>query len=111
MKQTIHFSDFVQAFRNSDRANQFSREALATIFDRIEEYERDGGKEVELDIIAICCEWTEDTAENIEKEYAIDRSQYEKYSDDGQVECVMQYLWDNTDAIELDNGNIVYINF
>ena len=108
MKQTIHFSDFVQAFRNSDRANQFSREALAAIFDRIEEYERDGGQEVELDIIAICCEWTEDSPESIAENYGIDHTAKGR---DEIAEMVIQYLLDNTDAIQLDNGFIVYINF
>ena len=53
MKQTISFYDFERAF-NSIRPDNFSRGGLRALFDYLEEY----GSST-LDVIAICCEFTE----------------------------------------------------
>lgn len=58
MKQTINFTTFANAFRNSDRAEQFSYEALELIYDYLEECDSD----YEFDMIGICCEFSEDSA-------------------------------------------------
>lgn len=112
MKKTINFYDFVQAFADAGRTEQFSREALASIFDYIEQAERDAGEELELDVIAICCDFTEATPQDIIKDYDINPADHEdEFVDDGLTKIVLEYLWDNTQAFELDNGKIVYVNF
>lgn len=109
MKKTINRSQFIQAFSDAGRANQFSREALNAIFDWMENYEDETGEQIELDVIAICCEWSEDSPENIADQYGIETS-----DDDGRelADRVLEFLHDNTGAaISLDNGCIVYIQF
>tara|TARA_A200000159_G_scaffold19764_1_gene16356 strand:- start:36 stop:332 length:297 start_codon:yes stop_codon:yes gene_type:complete len=59
MKQSINFYDFRQAFRQHERDNQFSHEGLSTLFDMLEDYEQDTDEEIELDVIALCCDFTE----------------------------------------------------
>ena len=59
MKQTINFNDFCTAFTRYGRDNQFSYEGLVTIFEMLEQYEEDTDQEIELDVIAICCDFTE----------------------------------------------------
>lgn len=59
MKQTINFYDFSNAFHKADRGDQFTYSGLRAIFDYIEEYEDSADEEVELDVIAICCEYSE----------------------------------------------------
>ena len=59
MKKTINEDQFVQAFKDYGRENQFSREALKALFEYIEEYEDSTGEEIELDVIGLCCEFTE----------------------------------------------------
>ena len=59
MKQTVYFDDFKQAFKQMGRENQFSYEGLTTLFDMLEEYEQDTGEELELDVIALCCDFSE----------------------------------------------------
>ena len=54
MIQTINVYDFVAAFRGLDRADQFSREGLRLLFDYLE----DADPAIELDVIAICCEYS-----------------------------------------------------
>ena len=106
MKQTINFTTFANAFQNSSRAEQFSYEALELIFDYIEEYERDTGEEVELDVIAICCDWAEDTPEAIAGYYDIDLNGVDE---DDIPQAVMDFLCDNTTAYETTSGSIVYV--
>lgn len=59
MKQTITFSQFTDAFRDMGREEQFSYEAKQALFDYLEEYEEATGEDIELDVIALCCEYTE----------------------------------------------------
>jgi hypothetical protein len=63
MKITVTEQIFLDEFRNSSRADQFSRNALVAIFNYITEAEgdvpADEGSEIELDVIAICCEYVE----------------------------------------------------
>ena len=65
MKKTIDKHDFIQEFRNYNREDNFSREGLEALFDYMEQYEEETGLEIELDVIAICCEYTE--YENIQE--------------------------------------------
>lgn len=59
MKTTINEYQFEQAFVKAGRGEQFSREALKALFEYLQAYEDDGGEEIELDVIALCCEFTE----------------------------------------------------
>ena len=58
MKQTINFDQFYNSFQVF-RPDNFSRAGLKALFDYLEEYERNTETEIELDVIALCCEYTE----------------------------------------------------
>ena len=64
MKQTIDLYDFMDAFREMDR-DYYSYEAYQALFEWYEELDPD----FELDVIAICCDWTEYTPEELENDY------------------------------------------
>ena len=60
MKQTINEYQFRDAFLMSEeRKNTFTYDALTALFNYFEELEADTGEEMEFDMTAICCEWTE----------------------------------------------------
>jgi len=59
MNRSISFCDFQDAFRDYDRKENFSYDGLKALFDYLEQYEDDTGKQVELDVIALCCDYTE----------------------------------------------------
>ena len=69
-----HHFDFRDAFRRMDRVDQFSYEGAQLLFDYLESYEQDTGERIELDVIALCCDYTEDDAEAIAQSYNIDIS-------------------------------------
>ena len=60
MKQRVNSFDFVNAFKKSDTyKNQFSNLGLYYLYKHLESYEEDTGEELELDIVAIACDFTE----------------------------------------------------
>lgn len=75
MKTTITFSAFVDAFHNMGRDIQFSYEAKRELFDYLEQYEQDCGEEIELDVIALCCDYAESDINTIIQDYGIDVSE------------------------------------
>ena len=58
MKQTINFSQFCDNF-GGDYKNNFSYEGKKALFEYLENYEEETDTEIELDPIALCCEYSE----------------------------------------------------
>jgi len=65
MKKTINVYDFERAFAEMDRKDNFSYEGKKALFDYIESIEEDTGEEIELDVIALCGDFSE--YENLEE--------------------------------------------
>ena len=109
MKQTINKFQFREAFR-SLRPDNFSYDGLGLLFDYFESLEDDIGEQIELDVIAICCDWAEDTPEGIASNYSIDISGLE---DASEIEyTVLEYLQDHTQVAGVtESGSIVYQQF
>ena len=85
MKQTVNIYDFERAFKNCDRDN-FSYEGLKALFEYLEEYEDSTGEELELDVIALCCEYAEyDSLKELNNDYGTKYSQIEQVEDKTQV--------------------------
>ena len=59
MISTISKHEFQDAFRKMGRKDQFSYEGQLALFEYLEQYEEDTGEQVELDVIALCCEYSE----------------------------------------------------
>ena len=105
MKQTIGLSQFQDAFM-SIRPDNFSYEGLEQLFNYFESYEQDTNDEIELDVIAICCEYAENTPTDIAKYYNIE------LEDDGnELLNVLDYLADHTSVIGHTDNSIIYQQF
>ena len=59
MKTTVNFSSFVDAFNAHGRGDNFSYDGLRVLFDYIEELEEGIGEEIEMDVVALCCDYSE----------------------------------------------------
>ena len=106
MKTTISSAtQFRQAFYAAGRGEQFSYEALGLLFEYLEECD----PEMELDIIGICCDYSEDMPESIAKNYSIDIEGL----DDGEIlDAVTDYLEENPTIIGTTSaGAIIYQQF
>lgn len=104
MKQTVDNSIFRSAFHDMGRGDQFSYEALDLLFDYFEEIDED----MELDVIAICCDFAESSAEEIAQDYSID---IEGLDEDEIIETVREYLEDNTSIVGETSSGFVYQSF
>lgn len=103
MKQTIGKNQFLEAFRVMGRQDQFSRPALEALFDALEQMEQDIGKELELDVIGLCCDFTE---------YKNPQEAAAEYGEDIQDrDEALEWLNANTWVIETDEDGIVIQSF
>ena len=91
MKITVSSYDFERAFADAGRMDQFSYEGRAALFAYLEEYEASTGEEIELDVVALCCDYYESSTEEIILNYRID---VEGLDDEEQLEAVREYLMD-----------------
>ena len=95
MKQTINVYQFRDAFMDL-RPNNFSYEGLAVLFDWFEEYEESTGTEVELDVIAICIDYTQSTIKEALEYYSLNS---------------LEELEDQTIVIPVNDEEIIYLNY
>lgn len=104
MIQTVTSSDFIDAFHAHKRYDQFGYEALNIIFEYLEECDPDW----ELDVIAICCDYSHDTAEEIADNYGIDLSDCE--DEDEQADTVREWLSEHTTLVGETSTGFVYLS-
>lgn len=112
MKETVTESRFIEAFRQV-RPDNFSRAALVALFDYLGELEREQEEETEFDVVSLCCDWTE-YADAIEAAEAYGWEAPEipegEERDDTSERKALEYLQDNTHAVEFEGGVLV-LNF
>ena len=108
MKTTVSLEDFRYAFKLA-RREDFSYYGLKELFNYLEEYEDSTGEEVELDVIALCCDFSEDTWQEIAQNYDIDLTEAELGGE--KYEIVKEYLEDQGALVGEVEGGFVYRNF
>ena len=109
MKQTINFSDFCDAFRARDRYDQFGYQALMVIFEYLEEMEESTGQELELDVVAICCDFATQHFADIADAYGIELDPTD--SEEDQKQQVKDFLEVETIVLGETDCEIVYQQF
>jgi hypothetical protein len=102
----ITFDDFVRAFKDAGRGEQFSPAALRALFDYINDFEAALGKPVGLDVAAVCRDYTEyPSAIEAAKDYGLD----------AESESDAEFLLgDQTTVLRTGDGDgdgVVIINF
>lgn len=105
MKTTVYLNEFRDYF-NQIRPNNFSYEGLGILFEYLEQYEEDTGEELELDVIAICCDFSEEDFSDIAKSYDIELD--EEADEDDQMQAVADYLTDEGVYIGQTGTSIIY---
>ena len=110
MKNTVDIYQFRNEFQ-AIRPNNFSYEGLTVLFDYLEELESDCGEELELDVIALCCDFSEDHYEDIAANYDIDLSDCD--DDEDKLQAVKDHLNDEGYGYcgVTEENNVVYRAF
>ena len=86
MIQTITSSEFTSAFQKMGRGEQFTYEGLNALYDYLEDLGDDIGEQIELDVIAFCCEYAEyESLEEFQEDYSEDYQSIEEIEHATQV--------------------------
>lgn len=93
MKQTVTESMFRDEFRKSFYKDNFTHEGLGLLFEYLEQYEQDCDTEIELDVVAICRDYSQDSLDVVLENYSLD---------------TIEELRDNTTVIECSDDTIIY---
>jgi len=108
MKETINESAFIDGFM-AIRKDNFSYEGLRALYDYLTQLEDDLGEELDFDIIAFCCDYSEyESVEEYLKDYNtdIDKEDYVNKDDDdleGYYQAVKDEIRDKTTLIEIED--------
>ena len=108
MKTTVYFSEFCDYFHKI-RPDNFSYQGLRILFDYFEEIDDSCGIESELDVIGICCEFSEARWEVIASDYSIEIDETE--NDDEQKTQVLDFLADQGALVGETDHSIIYRDF
>jgi hypothetical protein len=113
MKKTLSTNEIANALRDDKNADWSWNGALA-LAEYLEECEESTGEEMELDVVAIRCDfseyeslqdWAHDYFSNALEELGFDES--EENEDDKVDEAIRDFILDNGQLIEFDGGIIV----
>tara|TARA_R110000868_G_scaffold103200_1_gene284231 strand:+ start:837 stop:1154 length:318 start_codon:yes stop_codon:yes gene_type:complete len=102
MKTIVSEYQFVDSFRACGRETQFTVPARRALFDYLESFEHDSGTELELDPIAVCCDFCEYPT-------VLDAAQAYGYRDgvDSKEESALEWLQNRTQVIEFEGGIVI----
>jgi len=92
MIQSLTKGQFRDAF-NSVRPENFSYKGLGVLHDYLTELEDDCGMTIELDVIALCCDYSESSIEDVLEDYSLDS---------------IEELENNTTVLKVDNETVIY---
>jgi hypothetical protein len=100
MKQTLSTGQVADALRRDENA-RWSYEAAHALAEYYENLETETGIEIELDVVAIRCDWSEyKTANEIAEAYDIAFDGDEEDVED----VVLEYVNERSEIIKLPNG-------
>lgn len=104
IKTEVNEWEFVKALCSDEYAG-WSKTAARALFDWYTELSEDTGEDIELDPIAIRCDWSEMDEDEIKREYAHLCDDAESFDE------LYEALLDHTSAIPLDNNNYLIMAF
>ena len=99
MIETIGLGQFRDRFHQMGRKDAFSYDGLEALFDYLEDIDAN----YELDVIGLCCDYTESTIEEVRKDYSLSIDDYKTDSD------VIGYLRDSTSVV--CENPLIYASF
>ena len=99
MYQTVNEYQFEDMFNKMGRENQFSYNGKRALYQYLLELEEDSGTQIELDVVALCVDFTEYPS-------AIEAASVFKNEFTSEEEA-LEYLQDNTSVISFDGGVII----
>jgi len=114
--ESVNFSHFCDAWnRFDDRKNSFSYQGKRALYDYLEQLSEDMDEPIELDIVALDCEYTEyESAIEAWREYEgyqTPKEREEEPVEDIAEDEALEYLQYHTTVIEVENGGVIIAQF
>ena len=115
MKATLSTSQVADRLFSDKENNGFSYGGCRALAEWLEQYEEDCGEEIELDVVAIRCdfseyanpiEWADDYWGDLAKAMNGMNIEPETSLEDDE-KAILEYLYENTLVVEFDGGIIV----
>lgn len=107
-----------QLFREYGRENYFSHEGFNALYDYLEELSKETGTDFKVDVIALCCDFTEyESWEELYNDYAYsynnESKTFEELEEEGELEDFKEWVQNRTIVIECTDykDNVVGIIF
>ena len=110
MKKTVGIQDFHNAFHSMGRKDNFSYEGRTALFEYLEEEEKMTGREIELDVVALCCDYSEYPSA-LEAANAYGFEAEEGVEGDDLEEAALDFLRESTEVIEVNGGGVIIQDF
>lgn len=112
--QTVYKDDFINAFK-AIRPDNFTRNGLEALYDYLDNLSDDINEHIELDVIAICCDYTQyETAYEAMEQYqpedmpTVDEEDLDLIEiAEKQEQLALEWLNDRTTVITFDGGIII----
>lgn len=111
MKQTVNESTFIDAFRDYGREGDFSHSALRALFAALVDYEDLLGEELELDVIALCCDFAEYTGEELVQDYGHLLERNEDQDNEDYTAALVSEMHNQTLLLKTDANTYVVQGF
>ena len=117
IKETVSFNTFSTRFLSSDSyRNNFTYNGLEALYDYLEQLSEDIGQEIEFDMIALCCEYSEyksaweameqyqpEDMPTVENSEGMDLVEIQEVSE----ALALEWLEEKTQVIEFNGGIII----
>ena len=105
-----------QLFKECGRENHFSPEGFDALYDYLYDYSEDVGENFNIDVIAICCDFTEysgweELYNNYSYSYNNESKTFEELEEDNELNDFIKWVQDRTTVIEVTDykNNLVGI--
>ena len=109
--KTFNQQDFIKEFEVFGRKDNFSYKGLRALFDSLNDMVQDTGQNIEMDVIALCCEFSELSADDVITDCCLDLEGLEDDYED-KDHLVTDYLNDNTMLLDsYDIDGVTYFLF
>ena len=97
-----------QLFRECGRENHFSYEGFYALYDYLNEYSDEVGEDFKVDVIAICCDFTEyesweELYNNYSYSYNNESETFEELEENNGLDDFKEWVQDRTTVIEVTN--------
>ena len=112
MKITINKQHAIEKLLEDDNAG-WSIEGAKVLIEYLEELEEDIGEEMELDVVAIRCDYSEMSIDEILDQYENIKKEFEKRKEDDEEDknLIKEILSEYTTVIEVDENTVIIQEF